>query len=101
METPQYTSPVKTFSVEYPESILDSLHMSEREFERDARMAMAVKLFDAGKLTSGQAADLVGIPRVHFLYDLERWGVSALQTPEDELTSDLMVASTVNDCHQR
>ena len=91
---------METFSVEYPESILDSLHMSEREFERDARMAMAVKLFDAGKLTSGQAADLVGMPTVHFLYDLERWGVSALQTPEDELTSDLMVASTVNDCHQ-
>lgn len=92
---------MKTFSVEYPESILDSLHMSEREFERDARMAMAVKLFDAGKLTSGQASDLVGMPRVHFLYDLERWGVSALQTPEDELTSDLMVASTVNDRLQR
>ena len=92
---------MQTFSVEYPESILDSLHMSEREFERDARMAMAVKLFDAGKLTSGQAADLVGMPRVQFLYDLGRWGVSALQTLEDELTNDLMVASSLNDCHQR
>ena len=95
-----YTPTMKTLSIPYPESLLGSLHVSEGEFEREARMAMAVKLFDTGRLSSGQAADLADMPRVHFLYELGRWGVSALQTSEDELESDLNVARTLHDRHQ-
>ena len=91
---------MKTLSIPYPESLLGSLHVSEGEFEREARMAMAVKLFDTGRLSSGQAAHLADMPRVHFLYELGRWGVSALQTSEDELESDLNVARTLHDRHQ-
>ena len=95
-----YTPIMKTLSISYPESLLGSLHVSEGEFAREARMAMAVKLFDTGRLSSGQAADLADMPRVHFLYELGRWGVSALQTSEDELESDLNVARTLHDRHQ-
>ncbi len=35
-------------------------------FEHEARMAAAVKLFEMGRLTSGQAAQLAGLPRVTF-----------------------------------
>ncbi len=93
--------PVKTLSIPYPESLPGSLHVSESEFEREARMAMAVKLFDTGRLSSGQAAELAGLSRVHFLYELGRWGVSALQTGEDELEEDLNVARALHDRHQR
>ena len=91
---------MKILSIPYPESLPGSLHVSDSEFEREARMAMAVKLFDTGRLSSGQAADLADMPRVHFLYELRRWGVSALQTDEDELQSDLSVARTLHDRHQ-
>lgn len=63
-------------------------------------MAMAVKLFDTGRLTSGQAAELVGMPRVHFLYELSRWGVSSLQGDEAALEDDLSVARGLYDSHQ-
>ena len=63
-------------------------------------MAMAVKLFDTGRLSSGQAAELAGMPRIHFLYELGRWGVSALQVGEDELENDLAVAQGLHDRHQ-
>jgi predicted HTH domain antitoxin len=91
---------VKTLSISYPESLPSSLHVSESEFEREARMAMAVKLFDTGRLSSGQAAELANMPRVHFLYELGRWGVAALQTGEDNLEQDLNVARTLHDRHQ-
>jgi predicted HTH domain antitoxin len=94
------TPTMKTLCIPYPESLLGSLHVSEGEFERESRMAMAVKLFDTGRLSSGQAADLADMPRVHFLYELGRWRVSALQTSEDELESDLNVAGTLHDRHQ-
>jgi predicted HTH domain antitoxin len=90
---------VKTLSISYPESLPNSLHVSESEFEREARMAMAVKLFDTGRLSSGQAAELANMPRVHFLYELGRWGVAALQTGEDNLEQDLNDARTLHDRH--
>src|SRR6266567_7484130 len=72
----------KTLTVEYPETLPDSLHMSQGEFEREARLAMAVKLFELGRVSSGQAAQLAGIPRVHFLYELGRFKVSPFQYEE-------------------
>ncbi len=91
---------MKTLSIPYHESLLSSLNLSQREFEREARLAMAVKLFDTGRLSSGQAADLADMPRVHFLYELGRWGVSTLQTSEDELENDQNVARSLHDRHQ-
>jgi predicted HTH domain antitoxin len=58
---------IHTLSLEYPENLPDALHMSRAEFEQEARLAMAAKLFETGKLTSGQAARLVGMARVAFL----------------------------------
>jgi predicted HTH domain antitoxin len=83
----------KTLTVEYPETLPDALNMSTGEFEREARLAMAAKLFETGKLSSGQAAQLVGIPRIHFLYELQRFGVSMIQTPVEELEQDITHAA--------
>jgi predicted HTH domain antitoxin len=54
---------------------------------------MAVKLFETGKLSSGQAAQLVGMPRIHFLYELQRFDVSMIQTPVEELEQDITHAA--------
>ena len=61
---------MQTLSIPYPDSLPQALHLSNAEFEREARMAMSVKLFDSGRLTSGQAAELAGMARVHFLMEL-------------------------------
>lgn len=90
---------MKTMSIPYPDSLPEALHLSCSEFEREARMAMAVKLFDTARLTSGQAAELAGIPRVHFLYELERWGVSTIQVNDDDLEHDVASARALHDRH--
>lgn len=91
---------MSTLTIPYPDYLPQALHLTSSEFEREARMAMAVKLFDTGRLTSGQAAELAGIPRVHFLYELGRWGVSPLQGDETALEQDLEVAGSLYDRHQ-
>ncbi len=63
---------MKTLAVHYPDSLPQALHLSDDEFEREARMAMAVKLCDTGRASSGQAAELADMPRVHFLHELSR-----------------------------
>ena len=74
--------------VEYPDILPDALRVSRNEFEQEARMAMAVKLFELGRLTSGQAAQLAGLARVEFIMNLHQYGVSPIQITPEELAED-------------
>ena len=74
--------------IEYPKLLPDALQQTQDEFEREAKMAMAVKLFELGKLSSGMAANLVGMERVTFLLFLHRYGVAMINLDAAELESD-------------
>ena len=65
------------------------LQQTREEFEREAKMAMAVKLFEMKRLSSGKAARLAGMDRVSFLLDLHRYGVAMIDLVEAELQSDI------------
>jgi predicted HTH domain antitoxin len=91
----------KTLTLEYPDTLPDLLHMSAAEFEREARLAMAVKLYETGRLSSSQAAGLARLPRVHFLYELGRFGASPLLLDADELAADFAHAEQALAGHYR
>jgi predicted HTH domain antitoxin len=76
----------KQLSIKYPQSLLDSLQLTQQSYEEEAKMAMAYKLFEMNRLSSGMAAKLVGIPRVVFLLNLHKFGVPMIDLDEDELT---------------
>ena len=82
---------MQTYSiyVEYPEHFPDALQTTPDGFEQEARMAMAVKLFEMKRLSSGMAAQLAGIDRVSFLMQLSRYDVPIQDLTLDELESDL------------
>ena len=75
--------------IEYPRLLLDALQQSRAEFEREARMAMAVKLFEMKRVSSGIAARLAGMDRATFLLSLHQYGVAMIDLEQDELLSDL------------
>jgi predicted HTH domain antitoxin len=75
--------------IEYPQLLPDALSQTRAEFEQEARMAMAVKLFEMKRLSSGVAARLAGMDRVTFLLSLHRYGVAMVDLEEEELRSDL------------
>lgn len=77
------------FQVDYPESFPDALNESREQFESEAKMAMAVKLFEMNRLSSGMAASLLGISRVSFLFSLHRYGVAAINLQEKEFLDDI------------
>ncbi|MFH1026654.1 MAG: UPF0175 family protein [Pseudomonadota bacterium] len=75
--------------VEYPETLPDALAETRQEFETEAKLAMAAKLFEMKRLSSGQAAQMLGMKRVEFLLSLHRVGTPAINISEDELLSDV------------
>jgi predicted HTH domain antitoxin len=80
---------MQTIQIDLPDEILLSLKETPEGLSREIRMAVAAKLYELGKLSSGRAAELVGVPRVSFLQALARYGVSILDLTEEELEQDL------------
>ena len=74
--------------LEIPEEILISLKETTEEFSRDILMLAAVKLYQMGKLSSGRASQLAGIPRVSFLQSLARYRVPIFDLSAEELQRD-------------
>lgn len=83
---------MKTLEIAVPDEIFVSLKENPQELAAEIRLAAAAKLYELGKLSSGLAADLAGIPRVSFLHALARYGVFLFDLTEDELKQDLQNA---------
>ena len=76
-------------TIPYPETFPDALGHTREQFEQEAKWAMAVKLFELKRLSSGMAAAIVGVDRVTFLLKLGDYGVPLINLTEEELLSDL------------
>jgi len=76
-------------TISYPPEVLWALQKEPAEFEAESRLVLALNLYESGKLSSGLAAKLAGLPRVTFLFLLGQHGLSPFGEDPDELDSDL------------
>lgn len=79
---------MKKILIEYPDSIPAILNLSPESFEQEAKVALAIKLYEMGRLTSGQAASLAGISRVAFLLNCKRYGSASVEWDREELDAE-------------
>lgn len=71
-------------SIQYGDDVLLAAAMPKAEFDAEAKFLLAAKLYELGRLSSGQSARLCGKARVDFLLSLPRIGVSISNLrPED------------------
>jgi predicted HTH domain antitoxin len=79
---------MKAMQIEYPETWPAITGSSAQQFESEARMALAMKLFEMGRLTSGQAAQLAGVSRVAFLLSCPQWNIPTVHWDSIELAAE-------------
>ena len=74
--------------IEVPEKVLLAAKTDESAFGRELRVLAAVKLYELGRLSSGRAAELAGMPRVEFLLELARYQVFPFEAELRDLERD-------------
>lgn len=72
-----------------PDELISALGRDPESAAAEVRLAAAVKLFELGRLSSGAAATLAGIPRTVFLSKLAEYGAASFRHTEEELKRDL------------
>jgi predicted HTH domain antitoxin len=64
--------------------------------DKEALMAIASRLYEKGKLSLGQAADLAGLSKRAFMETLGNYGVSVFNYSPDDLDRDVENAKNHN-----
>ena len=78
--------------IDCPDDLLVALGTTESQFEGEAKFALAAKLYELGRLSSGKAARLAGLDRVTFLLSLHRIAVPMIDLDDRELGDELRYA---------
>lgn len=86
---------MNAITLKYPDSWLMPIATDASHFPKDAKMAAAVKLFEMGKLTSGQAVQLACVGRQEFLLGCRQWGVDSVNWDADEIEAEFTTQAPI------
>lgn len=78
-----------TITLAIPDETLQALQTTPEDLGQEMLLVVAIKLFELGRVSSGAAANLAGIPRTVFLTKLADYGVDTFRLTEAELAEDL------------
>ena len=80
---------MRSLTIDYGEEVLLALGLSPDQFREEAKILIAVKLHEMGRLSTGAAAKLAGIPKPLFLTKLADYGVDTFDLSDEELRRDM------------
>jgi predicted HTH domain antitoxin len=76
--------------IDLPESVLLTTGQSQEDFVKEAKFLLALKLFELGRMSSGVAAEISGMPRVDFLLRAGQAMVPVADLDEEELVREFV-----------
>jgi len=74
-----------TVTIEFPEGVYSALRKSPKEFAQELRIAAAAHWYQQGTVSQEKAAELAGLDRVEFLFELSRRRISVIHVDLDEV----------------
>jgi predicted HTH domain antitoxin len=78
--------------IHYPAAILWAIDQEPDEFEAEARLLLALSLYESSRLSTELAAQLAGMSRFAFIFELGKHGLSPFRATAAELAEDLEYA---------
>ncbi len=82
--------------IELPEKLVAALDVPEPELGRQAREWVLLELFQEGKISSGKAAEFLGLSKAQFLDLLNERHLPYLDTDPGDLERETAVAEAVS-----
>ena len=79
-------------TLKVPDETLVALKVTPEQLASELRLAAAVKLYELGRLSSGAAATLAGVPRVLFLVKLADYGVDTFRLTQADIEHEARLA---------
>jgi predicted HTH domain antitoxin len=78
------------FPASFPENFEMAVHLTRAELEHHLRLMAALKMFELGQISSGKAAEFVGMTRVDFLHTCGRYRVSVFNYPPEDAAAEII-----------
>lgn len=78
--------------IELPRDLIAAMNIPEVDLGRRAQEWVVLELFQEGEISAGQAAEILGMPKLRFLDLLERRNLPYLDASPLELARDLAAA---------
>ena len=78
----------RSLTIDYGDDVLLALGLTPEEFCEEAKILIAVKLYEMGRLSTGAAAELANVPKPLFLTKLADYGVDTFNLSKEELQRD-------------
>jgi predicted HTH domain antitoxin len=76
-------------SLDFPADILLALNETENQLVQRIKLALAVQLYKAQKLTVGKAAQIAGLARLQFETALADYNIPVSNLTADEVMDDI------------
>jgi predicted HTH domain antitoxin len=76
-------------TMQVPEDVLYTLNETKKEFTRKMKLYAAMELYRLQKLSMGKAAELAGINKVDFLFELGRCDNPVINYDEDDFGEEI------------
>ena len=78
--------------IDMPDSLFREISYGYLDPQREVQFILASRLVESGRISTGRAAEWLGISKPRFLQEMGRFGVSALPVDEQSLEKDILNA---------
>jgi predicted HTH domain antitoxin len=80
---------MQTVSIQLPKTVFSALRKDPQELAKEMRIVAAVKWYEMGEVSQGEAAEIAGLTRLEFINILCRYRVSPFQYTPEEIAEEL------------